>query len=574
MSEGGPGEGDKTQLASDDAALWRRFAGALGEDARVTPVYRLKLNGSPVPPLRIELKSFVPPDPLRAEALMAGVWRIGNHKLKLDPNTMPWDVRAPSRHFADRLHRFDWLVDLIAEGAEGEARAFALVDDWISQFGKFNGFAWRLGPTADRIWNWLLSAKPLLTDDDAGKIRRESVARQIRHVNASLEGSPDPDARWRGGCIRLVDAALFQDGRGLDDAIVNMESEFRAQILPDGGHVSRSPERLLRALADSLTLSSVFEQTGRPTPPFLLKGIMLMGGMLNMFKAGDGALIPFQDGGEARAETVDNVLAALPSQPRTFSFAMKSGYQKLQKGELRLVLDSGRSPERAFAGFAHAGSLGFELHDGSDRIVTSCGFNREMNLDWQGAMRRTPAHSTLSIAGRDAAPFKTFEETRLLTPMGPEGISAKRLEEADEIWLDAQHSGWKEEYGLLHRRRLFMASDGNRLAGEDSLVRPVSAGPADREDPIPFALRFHLHPTVSAFTRDDAIYLTCESGQVWRFRTTHERAKLEPSIYIARGLSEKSEQIVMAGMADPNGDGAGPPNCVRWAFIRQVPKTG
>lgn len=569
MSEAGGTGGDKGQLAADDAALWRRFAGALGEDARVTPVYRLKLNGPAIPPLRIELKSFVPPDELRAEALMAGVWRIGNHKLKLDADTIPWNVRAPSRHFADRLHRFDWLADLVASGEDGTRRAQALVDDWISQFGKFNGFAWRLGPTADRVWNWLLSGHALLDESEAGRARRECVARQIRHVNASLDGSPDPDARWRGTLIRFLDAALFQEGRGIEDAIVFLESEFRAQILPDGGHVSRSPERLLRGLADSLTLISVFEQTGRPTPDFLVKAPILMGGMLNLFRAGDGALMPFQDGGEARAETVENVLTALSSQPRTFSFAMKSGYQKLQKGGLRLVLDSGRSPERAFAGFAHAGSLGFELHDGSDRIVTSCGFNREMNLDWQAAMRRTPAHSTLSIAGKDAAPFKTFEETRLLTPLGPEGISAKRLEEADEIWLDAQHSGWKEEFGLLHRRRLFMASDGNRLAGEDSLVRPISAGPAEREDPIPFSLRFHLHPTVSAFTRDDAIYLTCESGQVWRFRTTHERAKLEPSIYIARGLSEKSEQIVMQGLADPNGDGVGPPNCVRWAFIRQ-----
>lgn len=567
MSEGGPTGSDGG--VGDDAALWRRFAGVHGEEARVTPVYRLKLSGPGPAPASFDLKTFVPADPLRGEALMKDVWRIGNGKRVLKPGGIPWDVPAPSRHFADRLHRFDWLLDLLAQGDEGLNRAELLIDDWIEQFGKFNGFAWRLGPTADRVWHWLLCGRALLNDTPEGKVRLECTARQIRHLKSSLEGSVDHNARWRGACIGLVDAILFKDGEGLDEAIMRMEGEYSAQILPDGGHITRSPERLLLALADVLTLISAFEQTGRPTPPFLLKGPTLMGGMLLLFRSGDGALMPFHDGGECRAETVDAVIEALPTAPRRFSFAMKSGYQRLNKDSLLLVLDSGRSPERPFAGKAHAGSLGFELHDGEDRIVTSCGFSREMNLDWQAAMRRTPAHSTLCIAGKDAAPLKTFEDTRLLTPMGPEGISAKRLEESDEIWLDAQHSGWKEDYGLLHRRRLFMASDGNRLAGEDSLVRPISAGPAERDDPIPFALRFHLHPTVSAFARDDAIYLTCESGQVWRFRTTHERAKLEPSIYLARGLVEKTEQIVMTCMADPNGDGVGPPNCVRWAFIRQ-----
>jgi len=161
--------------------------------------------------------------------------------------------------------------------------------------------------------------------------------------------------------------------------------------------------------------------------------------------------------------------------------------------------------------------------------VTSCGFSPEVNLDWQAAVRRTGAHSTLSLAGRDASKFSTFEPTRLLTPEGPEGISAKRLEEADEIWLDAQHAGWKGRYGLIHRRRLFMSGGGDQLTGEDSIVRPISQTPDDDGKFISFDIRFHLHP-------------------------------------LGRGLVEPTVQIVMSGRADPNGDGALPPNCIRWGF--------
>jgi hypothetical protein len=38
----------------------------------------------------------------------------------------------------------------------------------------------------------------------------------------------------------------------------------------------------------------------------------------------------------------------------------------------------------------------------------------------------------------------------------------------------------------------------------------------------------------------------------------------------ARGIVEQPEQIVLSGFADPNGDGSQPPNCIRWAFVREA----
>jgi len=294
-----------------------------------------------------------------------------------------------------------------------------------------------------------------------------------------------------------------------------------------------------------------------------------MGAMLNFFALPDGALAPFNNGGEGRPEAVRDVLQALAEPPRRFGFAMKSGFQKLQKNQVCLVLDAGAAPPLPYAGKAHSGPLGFVLNDGWARIVTSCGYSPEVNLDWQAAVRRTGAHSTLSLAGRDANRFETFDPSRLLCPVGPEGISAKRLEEAEEIWLDAQHSGWKQNFGLIHRRRLFMSGDGARITGEDSIVRPVAQAPDEEGKFVNFDIRFHLHPSVTAMTAGDAIQLKCENGAIWRFRTTHPGTKLEVSRYLGRGLVETTEQIVMSGRADPNGDGSEPPNCIRWGFRRE-----
>lgn len=558
---------------AEDAALWRRFRGALGEAARPSATQWLKVITTPSP--AYDWTRFAHPgprDPLRGAAIASGVWRAGTERFEARDGALPWDFENASLHFKDRMHRFDWLIHLAGEAAQGPQKALDLVDAWIDTHGKFDGFSWRAGPCADRVWNWMRCGTLLFADADSpdGRNRLGALRRQIAHLDNLASSTADIDARFKIAVICTVLAALEGDAGRLQAGLDALESECTAQVLPDGGHVSRSPERLLRAMLDLCAVQATLRASGGPEPEFLGKWLPRMGAMLNFFRCDDGGLYPFNDGAEASPEEIDAALACLDTPPRRFTFSPKSGFQKLERGELRLVLDVGRAPNQPFGDMAHAGALGFELSDGPARLVTSCGFSREVNVDLQAAVRRSGAHSTLVLAGRDNASFTVNESSGLLSPEGPDGISAKRLEEDHEIWLDAQHSGYKENYGLLHRRRLFMAGDGQRLTGEDSLVRPISRGKVDDDRPIGFEIRFHLHPTVTALMGRGAILLECENGVRWRFKTSHPGARLERSLYLSRNTVEHPDQIVISGRADPNGDGSEPPNCVRWAFLRDT----
>lgn len=565
-------QADRTRTSSDDAALWRRFRGVAGDDAKVSTFQKLKLTGAAPAGFSLYLANLLPPDDRRGEALLRDVWRIGQQRILLQPDQSPWSIEMPSRHFADRVHRFGWAADLLAQGDAGAARLVALTDDWTQKFGKFHGFAWRLEPTTSRCWNWLRCGPALLDagEDDDRTARLESLSRQLRYIQETVAAAKDPKSRWLGAVVLVAGSLCLRAGSGLGEALDRLEAECTAQILPDGGHVTRSPAHILTSLIHLQTLADALERAGRPVPDWMEKWIPRIGAMLAFFQTGDGALNTFHDGDESRPEVVAAALARLPASPRKFMFAPKSGFQKVEKGDLRLVLDCGEAPPRPFGDHARAGALSFELSDGPARIVTSCGYSAEVNVDWQAAVRRTSAHSTLILGGRDSGVFIVNDETRLRALIGPDGIAAKRLEEAAEIWLDAQHAGYKAAYGLLHRRRIFISGEGDRLTGEDSLVRPVAQTPSDDKKPIPFEIRFHLHPTVTAMMGKDAIRLICDTGHIWRFRTSHEGARLEKTIYLARGIVEQPEQIVLAGFADPNGDGSQPPNCIRWAFVREA----
>lgn len=571
MSEANPSEALKARRSdTEDAAIWERYAGRPGEDAKVSAVHRMRIAGATPDGFGLHMRQIIPPDELRGEMLMRGIWRIGMDRLEIANGAPPWSSPMPSRHYANRLHRFDWLADLFTQGDGGADRARFLVDDWIDNYGRFDGFTWRTGCAADRVWNWMRCGSALFEsgDEDARENRLEALGRQARHVLALVDSELEPKARWRGSTLAVAHALCLGRGKGLSDAEMRLESECTAQFFADGGHVSRSPARALSCLADLITIHDLLTRSERDIPEFLSRWIARIAGMVSFFKAEDGALMPFHDGDERWPGAVSAVLDHMESPPRKFSVAPKSGFHKLQKGSTVLVLDAGAAPEPPFGDKAHAGALGFELHDGPARLLTSCACSPEIDIAFRAAVRRTSAHSTLILNDTDSSRFVTNEDTRLLYPEGPDGISAKRLEEASEIWLDAQHGGYKRDFGLLHRRRLFMSGDGTRLTGEDSLARPVSAGATEDDAPIAYALRFHLHPTVTTIMTGEAILLQSELGARWRFKSSHAEAKIEQTIYLGRGIIERSEQIVLSGKASPNSDGSSPPNCIRWAFLK------
>lgn len=553
--------------AGNDDALWQRFRGRDGQDLRISPEDLTGLSHAvQAGPLR-PLPDLIPPDRRRTDALMKGIWRIGSHRLVMEAGQAPWSQEMPSRHFADRIHRFDWLSDLAAGLPDGPERAGMLLDDWISRFGTFDGFAWRISPTAARIWNWLRCGGPLF-GETTPPARTNALFRQLRWLEAVLAEAHQPSTRWDGAVTLAAGALCLQPGFDLSSALSRLEAEAAVQILADGGHVSRSPARTLSALTQLQTIEKALKEAGKAVPEWMTRILPRLGGMVLFFREGDGALDPFNDGDESMPELVEAALSHLAHPPRRFFMVPKSGFQKIERGTLRFVLDCGSAPDHPFADEAHAGALGFTLSDGCARIVTSCGFSPETSIELQAAVRRTSAHSTLTLCGRDSAVFARNEATGLLSVAGPESIATKRLEEGDQIWLDAQHAGFKEAYGLLHRRRIFIEGHGDHLRGEDALARPVAHTPSDDRRTIPFEIRFHLHPTVTADIMPDHILLTSAHGPVWRFKTSQEGARVEKSLYLARGVPESAQQIVLVGHADPNGDGSRFPNLVRWAFLR------
>jgi uncharacterized heparinase superfamily protein len=183
----------------------------------------------------------------------------------------------------------------------------------------------------------------------------------------------------------------------------------------------------------------------------------------------------------------------------------------------------------------------------------NCGAHRGRG-DWWQAQRSTAAHSTLVV---DDTNSSVFSPDRGLV-RGPRAVACRRDESEGNVWLDMSHDGYRPPFGLIHRRRLFLSAGGDDLRGEDRLM-----GHGKR----PFAIRFHLHPDVTASLAQNgqAALLRLPSGAGWRLRVTGAPVSVIDSVYLGRrGEIRKTLQVVISG--EKSEDEA----VVKWAIARET----
>jgi uncharacterized heparinase superfamily protein len=543
---------------------------SLSEHWRANPFHRMRLGEAT--PDRVERYGADPRvgSAERGREIGRGVWRIGAERL-LGEHVIPWGANHPSRHFTARLHSFSWLQDLAAVGPSANVRMAQLVEAWIDRHGEWDELAWDPELTAERLYAWLCWGRPAFENgapERRGNLLR-SAARQARLL---LMAQGELSERHlgsikAGAALVLAGAAGFPESSRLVEHGEEMLIEACAkQFLPDGGHQSRAPEALAEAFFDLVTACAMLADP----PPIMRDTLPKIANMLRMLRMGDAGLACFHGGSESVAASIDAALARVPGEVRAFQFATHSGFQRLEPGSLRVLVDVGGAPALAYSERAHASALAFEVSSETERLIVNIGAGRELEPAARQAARATNAHSTLVLG--DALSATLEEPRRGKAParlVGPTLDDVRRSSDESGITVQGRHDGYRAQFGLFHRRYLFVDHEGQNLRGIDELIRPTRQKGSPSKQFIPYVCRFHLHPNVRArMVEHRMALLETPAGQRWRLRTDAPEVAIEPSTYWGGAAPRDSLQVVLSGAADPMGHGLAPPNRVRWALAR------
>lgn len=532
-----------TRLARDTL---RGFAGS--------PLYRHTLIGRVPADLRLRVGERWPGDDKRGATILSGEIALAGQVVR---NPMPvWFPPEAGVNWLAAWHDFSWVADLLSVGGGARDAVRALVQSWLSDNVAWHPIAWRSDVLATRIYTWLVHFDEIASREADRLLRRAmmaSLAAQLRHLTRTAAWEQTGPARLRA--LKGLIAGMIAFGYGekrIVRALRAVQQELPLQILPDGGHRSRSPSVQLDVLRDLVDTRAALRAGHIEIPGALQDTIDRMAPMLRFFRHGDRKLALFNNSIEEDGILVDLVLTRSETKGRAPMQAPHSGYQRMQAGHSLVLIDIGKPPPHGFDETAHASPLAFEMSQGRERIIVNCGGYRGAHRTWRQVARSTAAHSVLVLA--DTNSVEIADDGTL--GKAPATIRCERAEEEGAQWMAISHDGYRQRFGIIYGRELYLSADGDDLRGEDKLTG--RSGTA-------FAVRFHLHPSVEPRLVQDgsAVLLRLPSGLVWRLRATGAELSLAESIYLGSGELKKTQQIVLSGTTDANGAS------VRWALRRE-----
>jgi uncharacterized heparinase superfamily protein len=486
-----------------------------------------------------------------ADSLLRGHFKFAGETVDA-PDGSIFDRSAPSRAWAAALHGFDWLPALSSAGGDAaRLLAVGLTGEWVERNRRYTEPAWLPEVMARRLIQLFAHGRFILANSDIlwrSKLfvsLREQSGRLGRIAREAPPGLPRLEA---AAALVLSNTCLDDNPRRLEAGIARFSEEVATQILPDGGHLSRSPEELLSAYRILSMVMDALTETGAPIPADLRSAHDRIVPMLRFFRHGDGALAHFNGGNEGDARVVAALLARDQVRGQTSLHAPHSGYQRLSTAKSLAILDCGPPPPAAYSCRAHAGCLAFEFSVGAQRIVVNCGAETGGVGRWGGALRASAAHSTVTLA--DTSMMATLAPGLARDLLGPRLLAdAGRVETSRNTTshggrIEASHDFYLEAFGIRHHREFIMSPEGKRLTGCDRLLPRLAHR---SRAAVPFATRFHIHPDIrlSPSQRGD-ILLKLPNGEGWRFRHGGSVA-IEESVYVERDGARHSEQIVLSG---------------------------
>jgi len=475
---------------------------------------------------------------------------------------LTWRSTTPGLEWRQALHGFEWLGDVRSynDTALAAHRMREYILDWIECTGSHPPLAWHPEVMGRRVTAWLQHASFLLEGE---------TERFAAHFQQSLARQT---LRLLRVARRRKDSAGFEALRGLFFAACCIPSAssllpeieeyvngaVKKRILPDGGHISRSPAFQYEMLNILCDIRGLLEKQGR-SDAVLNRAVRQAAHMLRIFRMSDGKLALFHGTNEIMPERVLLLLgrAGIDEEEPALD-APSTGFEKLSAMQTQILMDTGFS-ETAHSR-CHLSPLAVEITSGTDRIIVNCGSYRGSDERWRPACRSTPAHSTLHLEGVDA--WGVYDSpAELLTPATPI-VKQSRFVQEEMQGIEATHNGFVDRSGLLYRRRIALSPDGCRISAEEFLAPEPGyrfvPGQAVR-------LRFHLHPSVKIIrVEEGTIRLLTQSGARWKFKSSFSRLTVvEDSIYLGKdGSPEETSQILVTGEVSK------PEWAMQWSLVK------
>lgn len=402
--------------------------------------------------------------------------------------SIPWSSQGLGKLWLYNLNYFDFLnCDLRAPQHRFHLRrALDVARDWCARNTLGAEVGWEPFPLSLRIVNWL---KFLIRNAQAaealgeGKALEELLA-SLRIQTLTLEARLETHL-LANHLLKNIKALMFagalldapESPRWYGKGEKLLRRELEEQILPDGGHIERSPMYHAEVLEDLLDLEALAEASGRTdTRELLSPRVSRMANFLGCVLHPDGEIALFNDSAFGVAPAPSGLLRragmsldaplgnrAEHEEPKGFPCTLKNGPEVtvlLESGygvvrdlssKSCLIFDCGPLGPEYQPGHGHCDLLSYELSLHGRRVVVDTGVSTYEPCAERYYERSTVAHNTLRIDGEEQAEiWASFRVGRR-----PQVTRLEGGEIGEFHFVRGEHSAYQHR-GVIHSRTIVL----------------------------------------------------------------------------------------------------------------------
>ncbi|MFP4386676.1 MAG: heparinase II/III family protein [Alphaproteobacteria bacterium] len=471
-----------------------------------------------------------------------------------------WTPEGYDDIWISHIHSFSWLRDLrTLGGAQAKEQGRLMIESWIDNYPSWNAHSWRSDILGRRLSMWVCHYDYFCDgfNEDFDDRFLGSLVKQAKHLSNILNAKEHGSAHLQAiKGLLYAGIALEEYKKWVTQGLGALDKALNEQILPDGGHISRSPAYMLDVLEILVDIRSALQAAAYPEPDNLATKIGALSAALRTLRCHDRKLALFHSSQEGNTEDIDSILAQAGTQTKPSKSLPDTGYERIELGRSLLIMDTGATQKFPYDKHGHASPLAFELSYGKERLLVSCG-SHPTSSEWKDALRFTAAHNTACLDYRNACELrKDGHFGRKVTY-----TDVQRENTKDAALITVSHNGYVPLNGITHTRKIYMSKEGHDIRGEDDFICGF-----ELVKPVEIALRFHIHPNVTASLINEGkeVLLRMRGGIGWRFKYDVGELKLEDSVYIGKGIiPRKTSQIVVYGKMSL--DNA----FIKWSFKRE-----
>ena len=417
-----------------------------------------------------------------------------------------------------RLHSFEWLRDLRTINSN-PSRKFArqLVSHWIDyndSIAKKSWLtpAWNNGIIGTRLANWvaLYDFFGATASDSFRQAFFKSLIRQYRYLrrNYNIKANPLETFLALKGLIFCA-CTLPRQKHRIPFFLKDLAFVLEKQILPDGGHISRSPLVQFILLRDLIDMRLLLKGAELEELDFMQKAVHAMAPLVRLFRHGDGGLANFTGNNDP--------------------YEIGIGIESISPGSVDMALSladvRGRPPGRG-------------PHIGFERCVSKAGLvllnmkpslcnipslirNEEpgvniLDFEWSSGRQRIINNADVVVQLSDHS-WLQIKDMNNIKP------TLKRHSKDGNGYIEAEIEKITDDLTYRHKRQLYLAPEEGDFRGNDTLTLSCSAMSAIRftfsnmvqiVSDNPQRIRIRTRPSGEDLNLDKKIK---HSSQVWRF---------------------------------------------------------